>query len=158
MSLSFVISKHCPSPCWSLSQERKCSLFCAVRFCFEADDCILKRHCVRLEKANLSERFQGGGFGTTAHETETWLCYLPVCHQTYTVHLLPSLQKGGKRRKADHTFLQAMGSHYLLPRRHGRKRSLCLSGFRCRLVTQDSGFQKFLGLEKCLGQSITLTL
>lgn len=102
----------CPSPCCSLSRERKFSLFCAVRLCFWADDCILKRHCVRLEKASLSERFQGGGFGTTAHKTETWLCYLPTCHQIYTVHLLPSQQKGWKRRKADHTFLQAMGSHF----------------------------------------------
>lgn len=139
-------------------RERKFSLFCAVRLCFWADDCILKRHCVRLEKASLSERFWGGGFGTTAHKTDTWLCYLPACHQIHTVHLLPRQQKGWKRRKADHTFLQAMASHYLVLSRQGRKCSVCLSGFQWRLVTQGCSFQQFVGLEKCLGQDIALTL
>lgn len=59
----------CPSPCWSLSQQRKLSLLGTIRSHFEADDCISKRCCVRLKEASLSERFQRGAFGSTAPET-----------------------------------------------------------------------------------------
>lgn len=86
----------CPTPCCSSSQERKLSLFCTVRLCFRADDCIWRRHCVWLEEARLSERFQRGGFGITAPETGKWLYYLAVSPQRYKPYPAAWPTKGGK--------------------------------------------------------------
>lgn len=89
----------CPSSCCSSSQERKLSVFCTIRLHFEADNCISKRHCVRLEETSLPERFQRGGFGTTAPETGKWLYYLAVCPQKYKLHLAAQPTKGRKEEE-----------------------------------------------------------
>lgn len=87
----------CPSPCWSLSQQRKLSLLGTIRSHFEADDCISKRCCVRLKEASLPERFQRGAFGSTAPETRRWLCYSAVALQSYKVPLAAQAHHRVKR-------------------------------------------------------------
>ena len=109
---------------------RKGSFLCSVQSGCASEQIIVSQKCIVYDykKPGCLKGFREDVLASQ-HLRLRNDCVICLFHLRDTNFIqLPGQQKGEKRRKADHTFLQAVGSLHLFLLRQGKKHNLCLPG------------------------------